>query len=246
MKFDSSHIQPTYIKPSSYRSDPFPESAIGKTFDESFQSGVEAVLAATKPQQPLTLQEARDRLANLVSQISTINQGIENSRKSGGIVPEHVLIRRKRASRARNILQQEATQLQTLIKTMTEAERERLERESKAAIAKSRMEAAWSAYLSAEDVLNEIERAGGSVGALGQKYRKRSQSEVPREFREQWQRTHANGVFVQKETPAGTAAEPLKATPASLAQKLAMSSGGSVAQNGQILVRYTGKKKPAG
>lgn len=243
MKFDSSPIQPTYTKPSSYRSDPFPESSVGKTFDESFQSGVEAILAATKPQQPLTLQEARDRLAGLVSQISTINQSIENSRKSG-VVPEHVLVRRKRASRARNILQQEATQLQALIKSMTDAERDRLERESKAAIAKSRMEAAWSAYLSAEDVLNEVERLGGTVGSLGQKYRKRSQSEVPLEFREQWQRTHANGTFVQKEVPAGAAAEPLKATPASLGQKLALNARDSaVAPNGQTLVRYTGKKR---
>lgn len=243
----------TFQKPSLYRADPFPESDVGKSSYESFQSGVESVLAATKPQKPLTIQEARDRLASLVSQISTINQRIESDKRlHKQAVPEHILVRRKRASRARNILQQEAAQLRVMIQSMTEAEREKTEKEENAARAKSRLEAVWSAYLSAEDVLDEIERIGGVVGALGQKYRKRSRSEVPQSFRDEWQRTHANGVFVQPEVPRGEATEPLKATPASIGERLrewkandgSGASNASDVHNGQNLVKYTGKKKP--
>lgn len=232
---------PYYVKPSLYRSDPFPDA--DRTKQESFDAGVEAVLANTKPSRPLTLQEAQDRLANLVSQISTINQTIERDRQytRPDNVPEHVLTKRKRASRARNILQQEATQIRSLIQTLTE----QAAREEKAAQAKSRSESVWRAYLSAEDVLDGIEAAGGSVGVLGQKYRKRSRSEVPPWFREQWQKTHRDGVFVSETVPKGEPAEPLKATPASLGEILGQwrSEEAKAAPVEQKLVKYQGKRK---
>lgn len=232
---------PYYVKPSLYRSDPFPDT--GRTKQESFDAGVEAVLANTKPTQPFTLQEAESRLANLVSQISTINQTIERDRQysRSESVPEHILNRRKRASRARNILQQEATQIRSLIHTLTE----QAAREEKAAQAKNRSESVWRAYLSAEDVLDGIEAAGGSVGVLGQKYRKRSRSEVPLWFREQWQKTHKDGVFVSEPAPTGEPAEPLKATPASLGKMLEQwrSEETKTAPVEQKLVRYQGKRK---
>ena len=234
----------TRPRPSAYRSDPFPDSAI-QSPSESFQAGVETVLSKTMPSQPLTLEEAQDRLANVVSQISAINQSLERDRQiaiangtaKSGNVPEHIMNRRKRASRARNILQQEAAQIRSLIQTFAD----KAAAVEKASQRKSRTESAWRAYLSAEDVLDAIEGAGGTVGVLGQKYRKRSQSEVPLWFREEWQKTHRNGVFIQPESMDSEPATPLVSVPATMADRLAAAVGAE--RLGQKLVKYQGKKR---
>ncbi len=233
----------TNQRPALYRTDPFPEPIYSPR--ESFQREVDAVIDRTSNVKPLTLQEARDRLASLVSQITAINQSIENERRSLGSktqIPEHIVQRRKRASRARNILQQESNQIKSLIQSLSETESEKTKREELEIQAKSRAESVWTAYMSGEDVLDEIERTG-SGGALSVKFRNRSKAEVPQLFRDEWQRTHVNGVYRQPDVPVGDPAVPLKSVPASLGDRLAAVAGGSLGE--QKLVRYQGKKKPA-